>query len=126
MKDKTSVSRDEVMAKKLSFAFEYVGLTSSDMGCGHWVAAGEPQWALFGRLTSGRIAVGQKIELPTAAGALVQGYVARFADSLSDSLGLPFYDWVTPETMPNGFCICVGGLSCDADLICPGVVHSAE
>ena len=39
----------------MRFAFEYVGLTSRDMGCGHWVGPGDQQWNLLGRLTEGRV-----------------------------------------------------------------------
>jgi hypothetical protein len=106
------------------FAFEYVGLTTRDMGCGRWVHEHATQWAVFGRLLSGRIGLGQAVLLPTADGDWACGYIARFADSLSEWLGMPFYDWVSIENMPHAFCLCVGGLSSSLDLLCPGIARS--
>lgn len=108
----------------MPFAFEYVGLTTHDMGCGVWVSPGDQQWVLFGRLTYGRVGLGDPVMLPTASGVPFRGYVARFAESFSEWCGLPFYDWLTPETMPGAFCLCVGGLSGTPCIICPGVAVS--
>src|SRR5262245_13882814 len=70
----------------VGFAFEYVGFTTHDAGCGTWVATGDRQWALLGRLTGGRIALGDPVLLPTASGVPFRGYVARFAESFSEWL----------------------------------------
>jgi hypothetical protein len=107
----------------MAFEFEYVGLTTRDAGCGWWVGAGD-QWALLGRLTAGRIALGDPILLPTASGISFRGYVARFAERFSEWLGLPFYDWLTPESMQGAFCLCVGGPPGEPGILCPGVARS--
>jgi hypothetical protein len=106
------------------FVFEYVGLSTREAGCGTSVAPGERQWALIGRLTSGRVTRGEGILLPTASGVPFRGYVARFAESFSDWCGLPFYDSVTPETMPAAFCLCIGGPPGEPSIVCPGVARS--
>ena len=108
----------------MAFMFEYVGLTNRDAGCGTWVLPGDQQWALIGRLTGGRIAVGDAVLLCTASGVTFRGYVARFAESFSTWLGLPFYDWLTFDTMPGAFCLCVGGPPGDPGIVCPGVARS--
>jgi hypothetical protein len=61
----------------VGFAFEYVGLTLRDAGFGTWVASGDQQWALFGRLASGRIVMGDPVLLPTASGVPFRGYVGK-------------------------------------------------
>jgi hypothetical protein len=109
---------------RVGFEFEYVGFTTRDAGCGTWVAAGDQQWALLGRLTGGRIALGDRILLPTASGVPFRGYVARFAESFSNWLGLPLYMWLTPNTMPGAFCLCVGGPQGEPGIVCPGVARS--
>jgi hypothetical protein len=108
----------------MGFAFEYVGLTTRDAGCGTWVAPGDRQWALLGRLVEGRVGLGEPILLPTASGVPFRGYVARFAESFSAWLGLPFYNWLTPDMMPGAFCLCVGGPHGEHGITCPGVARS--
>ncbi len=107
----------------MAFTFEYVGLTARDFGCGTW---GDQQWALLGRLTAGQVQLNDPILLPTKTGGVVGGYVVRFAESFSEWCGLPFYNRLTPEMMPDAFCLCVGGLPADSPIICPGVARSAE
>jgi len=108
----------------MAFEFEYVGLSTLDAGCGTWVAVGHQQWVLFGRLTSGQVRLGDPIVLQTVSEVPFRGYVARFAESFSDWLALPFYDWLTPETMPGAFCLCVGAPPQEAEIVCPGMARS--
>ena len=96
------------------------------MPSGHWVSGDDPQWNLFGRLVAGRLAVGEEILLPTASGVTFRGYVARFAESFTEWLGLPFYEYLTPDTMPEPFCLCVGGKLGERVIVCPGVALSAD
>ena len=109
----------------MAFSFRYVGLTFSDMGCGHWVGQGHQQWNLLGRLTKGRIELGEAILLPTISGVPFQGYVARFAETLSEWCGLPWHTALSAEGMPDGFCLCAGGSPGDYGIVCPGVARSA-
>jgi len=108
----------------MGFRFEYVGLNSRPSGCGHWVGAGDQQWNLLGQLTEGRIALGDTILLFTRSGVMFRGYVARFAESFSEWVGLPFYNCLTPETMPTVFCLCVGGAPGEYEILCPAVAIS--
>jgi hypothetical protein len=110
----------------VAFIFEYWGLSSRPMPCGHWVSDDDQQWNLFGRLVAGRLALGDSILLPTASGVPFRGYVARFAESFTEWLGLPFYDYLTPAMMPEAFCLCVGGNPGEHVILCPGVARSAD
>jgi hypothetical protein len=96
------------------------------MPCGHWVSHDDQQWNLFGRLVAGRLALGDAILLPTASGPPFRGYVARFTESFTECLALPFYDYLTPDTMPEPFCLCVGGKPGKHVIVCPGVARSAD
>ena len=74
------------------------------MPCGTWVNARDRQWNLLGRIAEGRIELGDSVVLPTTYGSEFRGYVARFAESFTEWLGLPFYVYLTAETMPEPFC----------------------
>lgn len=108
----------------MGFAFEFVGVTTRNMGCGHWVAPDQPQWGLFGRLTEGRVQLGDAILVPIVGGPPVRGTVARFAESFSAWEGLPFYDALTPAMMQGAFCLCVADLPNNCAVVCPGVARA--
>jgi len=108
----------------VAFAFEYWGLSSLPMPCGTWVNPRDQQWNLFGRIVEGGIGLGDGVVLPTAYGPQFRGYIARFAESFTEWLGLPFYVYLTAETMPEPFCLCVGDVPGEYRLSCPGVARS--
>ena len=110
----------------MSFAFEYWGLSRRTMPCGHWVAARDRQWNLLGRIVEGRVALGDAVSLPTSYGPPFRGYVARFAESFTEWLGLPFYVSLTADTMPGAFCLCVGNVPGEYRISCPGIARSAD
>jgi hypothetical protein len=110
----------------MAFAFEYWGLSSLPMPAVHWVNPRDQQWNLLGRLTEGRVALGDRVSLPTAYGPAFRGYVVRFAESFTEWLGLPFYDYLTADTMPDVFCLCVGNVPGEYRILCPGVARLAD
>jgi hypothetical protein len=109
----------------VAFTFEYWGLSSRPMPCGTYVNSRDQQWTLFGRITEGCIELGDSVVLPTAYGPEFRGYVARFAESFTEWLGLPFYDSLTAEGWPEPFCLCVGNVPGEYRIACPGVARSA-
>lgn len=108
----------------MAFAFEYWGLSSLPMPCGTWVNPRDQQWNHFGRIVEGGIGLGDGGVLPTAYGPQFRGYIARFAESFTEWLGLPFYVYLTAETMPEPFCLCVGNVPGEYRLSCPGFARS--
>ena len=79
---------------------------------------------LLGRITKGRIAMGDSILVPTANGPIT-GTVNQFWETFDDWLGLPFYTALTPEALPDQFCICIAGISSEILPSCPGTAHPA-
>jgi hypothetical protein len=110
----------------VEFAFEYWGLSPLPLPCGTWVPPGDRQWNLLGRIVEGRINLGASVVLPTAYGPPFRGYVARFTESFTKWLGLPFYVYLTAEMNPDAFCLCVGNVPGDYRISCPGVARSAH
>ena len=112
----------------MAFVFEYVGIQSISTSVPGWlwVSADEEQCNIFGRLTRGRIAVGDAIELRTPSGVRLRGKVVRFMESITNWEGLPFYDVLSSETMQSAFCIVVALVSGDHEMESPGVASSVE
>jgi hypothetical protein len=71
--------------------------------------ARDQQWNLLGRIVEGRVALGDRVSLPTAYGPPFRGY-----------------DYLTADTMPDVFCLCVGNAPGEYRLLCPGVARSAD
>jgi len=63
---------------------------------------------LFGRLSTGSLAIGDTVSIPIIGGGRVESTIARFSEDLTDDwLGLPFYDAVNADLNP--FCLCIDG-----------------
>lgn len=98
----------------MGFIFEYVGVR---------FAPDAEEYRFFGRMVDGTMYKGDLVVVPTIEGEQV-ATITAFWDNMYDWLAMPFYEWVTKESVSSPFCVCVFGLPKDAELKCPGILCS--
>ena len=105
----------------MSFTFEFVGARHD----GGSPQCPTPTLRLIGRLLEGCIHMDDPIVVPTCEGDQM-AVVLQFWETFYDWLALPFYHTLTPETMPEPFCLLIHGFPTGLLPLCPGVARSPQ
>lgn len=102
------------------FVFEFTHFIFAEKGM--WTRANEPELRLLGRLVQGKITKGDSIIVPTSQG-LVTGITIQFMERLGGWDGLPFYKWVTPDSISRSFCLVIEDIPSQSVPLCPGTAY---
>ena len=69
---------------------------------------GGAELRFLGSLLSGVISRDQPVLIPVIAGRSIESTISYFTEDFSDSfVALPFYDFLTADSISEPFCVCV-------------------